>query len=234
MNPWIGAALVLGIASSAHCLGMCGPIALAVPSLRRTWQGRLLDTMILNGGRVLTYSTMGAMFGAFGRGLMLAGLQRALSVLLGAAMLCMVLAPRLAPIAGPGGPLSRGLFRFRSFFAQRLGRVSPFGLFTSGMLNGLLPCGSVYMALAMALVQDGALHGAMFMFTFGIGTWPSLIVLRMGGGVIGQDARGTLRRMAPALTGLVAVLLILRGMGLGIPYVSPEIDTPPVVVQSCE
>lgn len=234
MNPWIGAAVVLGFASSAHCLGMCGPIAVAVPSVRSSWQGRLMDTLILNGGRVATYATLGALFGAFGRGLMIAGLQRTVSIAMGTLMLLMILWPRLSAVTGAQGALSRNLSTFRSFFARRLSRVSPAGLFMSGMLNGLLPCASVYMALAMAMVQDGALHGALFMCVFGIGTWPVLIALRMGGGAIGGRSRATLRKMAPVLTGLVAVLLILRGMDLGIPYVSPAIDAPPTGVQACE
>ena len=83
MNPVLAAAFVLGLAGSAHCIGMCGPIALAVPSSSPRWGARLLSTLILNSGRLFTYALLGLAFGAFGTGSRLAGLQQGVSIAAG-------------------------------------------------------------------------------------------------------------------------------------------------------
>jgi hypothetical protein len=126
-----------------------------------------------------------------------------------------------------------GLGRLRSFLARSLHRTSPGGLLATGALNGLLPCGMVYFALAGALVQDGALAGALFMALFALGTWPAMLAVRIGGGAVPGAWRSGFRRAAPVFFALLGALFILRGLGLGIPYVSPIVHEVPVGVQEC-
>lgn len=231
MNPGWVAALVLGAGGSAHCLGMCGPIALAIPSRRSGRVGRAVDALWLNGGRVFTYTLMGLLFGTFGRGLRLAASQQALSVALGLAILMFLLVPRLRlPMPSKWYAF---IGRLRGLLARRLGRTSAAGLFVTGVLNGSLPCGMVYMALALALTRDGAVEGALFMAFFGAGTLPALFALRVAGASLGDRARATFRRLSPAIMAMVAALLLIRGLGLNVPYLSPAIGQPPVGVQAC-
>lgn len=222
MNPLLGTALILGVAGSAHCLGMCGPIALAVPSPRNNWRSRLSSTLLLNTGRIATYALIGAAFGAFGHGLRLAGLQQAASIVAGIVLLVSIVVPGLLE---RWLPASRGAIligRLRSMLARNLKRTAPEALVLTGMLNGLLPCGLVYAAAIGSTVMGNAMDGALYMALFGLGTWPLLIALRMGSGLLGSSARAALRRASPVMVGIVAALLVLRGLDLGVPYLSPS------------
>ncbi|MBP6574444.1 MAG: sulfite exporter TauE/SafE family protein [Flavobacteriales bacterium] len=233
MNPMLATAFVLGAAGSAHCIGMCGPIALAVPSPGNGWRARLMSTLILNSGRVSTYALLGALFGAFGTGLRLAGLQQSVSIIAGAVLLLSVIVPGLLERWSPTGRLSLWIGRLRGALARNLKRTAPEALFFTGALNGLLPCGLVYAAAIGAAAMGTMQHGALFMMLFGLGTLPALIGLRMSGSMIGTSARALLRKASPVLVSALAVLMILRGLELGIPMVSPPAVTEPTQVTAC-
>lgn len=221
MNPLLGTALLLGAAGSAHCLGMCGPIALAVPSPRPDWRSRLTSTVLLNSGRVATYALLGAAFGFFGHGLRLVGLQQAASILAGIILILSIVLPGALERWLPASRAALLIGRLRSSLARNLKRNAPEALLLTGMLNGLLPCGLVYAAAIGSAVMGTAGQGALYMLLFGLGTWPMLFALRMGSAMLGQRGRQALRRASPVLVGTVAVLLVLRGLELGIPYLSP-------------
>ncbi|MCB9183671.1 MAG: sulfite exporter TauE/SafE family protein [Flavobacteriales bacterium] len=222
MNPLLATALLLGAAGSAHCVGMCGPIALAVPSPRPTWGSRLSSTLLLNTGRIVTYALIGAAFGAFGKGLELAGLQQGAAIVAGALLILSVALPGLLE---KWLPTSKGVLligRVKSVLARNLKRTAPEALMLTGMLNGLLPCGLVYGAAIGASAMGDALSGAFYMLLFGLGTWPLLVALRMSNGLLGERSRRALRKASPVLVGVVGLLLVLRGLDLGIPYLSPS------------
>lgn len=221
MTGWLATALVLGVAGSAHCVGMCGPIALAVPSPANTRSSRWLSTLLLNGGRLTTYALLGAAIGVLGLGMQLAGLGRVVSLAGGALLLLSVIVPGLLERWWPSGRLALGIGRLRSALARNLKRTAPEALFLTGVLNGLLPCGLVYAALLGAATMASPAEGALFMAAFGLGTWPALVALRMGGGLLGSSTRAWLRKVSPMLISAMALLLIMRGLELGIPYVSP-------------
>lgn len=221
MNGWVATALVLGMAGSAHCVGMCGPIALAVPSPSNSPSGRWLGTLLINGGRLTTYALLGAAIGVLGLGMQLAGLGRVLSIAGGVLLLLGVIVPGQLERWWPTGRLALGIGRLRGVLARNLKRTAPEALFLTGVLNGLLPCGLVYAALLGAATLASPGDGALFMAAFGLGTWPALVALRMGSGLLGSGARAWLRKVSPALISAMAVLLILRGLELGIPFVSP-------------
>lgn len=221
MNAWLAGALVLGAAGSAHCVGMCGPLALAVP---RYGAGRAAlwgSTVLLNSGRLFTYVLLGTAFGAFGQAARLAGVGRAVSIGAGVVLLLSVLVPGLLERWLPQGRIAVQVSRWRGRLARQFTRTAPEAIFFTGVLNGWLPCGLVYSAAMAATTQGSVGQGALFMAAFGLGTWPALFALRLSGGLLGQRLRSRLRAAAPALVMTMAVLLIVRGLELGIPYVSP-------------
>ena len=233
MNALLITAFGLGVLGSAHCLGMCGPLALAIPARRNTFLQRFKSALLLNGGRVITYAAIGALFGLFGRGLQLAGLQQGVSIAMGALILLSLLMPSIMKLGWLTRRTGTFVIHAQSMMAQQLKRTSNAGLFFTGTLNGLLPCGMVYLAVAGALAQDGWWQGALFMLFFGLGTWPALIGLRISGGFFGPRFRTNLKRIAPFAYAAIAVLFILRGLGLGIPYVSPDLPIVLGIGEAC-
>ncbi|HRH38763.1 MAG TPA: sulfite exporter TauE/SafE family protein, partial [Flavobacteriales bacterium] len=141
MNPLLLSALVMGAAGSAHCIGMCGPIALAVPTPRNTFASRFTSSLLLNSGRLLTYTLLGAAIGMFGAGMRLAGFQQAVTIGAGAILILTVAVPGLLERWWPTGKIAIGISRLRSVLARNLKRTAPEAIFLTGMLNGLLPCG---------------------------------------------------------------------------------------------
>ncbi|MGA9116063.1 MAG: sulfite exporter TauE/SafE family protein [Bacteroidota bacterium] len=215
---------LLGLLGSIHCVGMCGPIAVALPSGAATRGGVVLERLLNNGGRILTYSLMGGALGLAGSGFAVAGLQQAISVLAGALMvLYVLLPPRMkAAILGLRVFESAGE-AVRKGFAGLAGRRSFGGLFLLGVLNGLLPCGLVYAALAGAVASGSVLSGMAVMAAFGAGTFPVMFAVTLAGRGLSQAARRKLAAAVPAVLLVVGVLLILRGLNLGIPGLSPRV-----------
>jgi uncharacterized protein len=227
MELWM--AFLLGFVGSAHCAGMCGPLALALPGggARPTFvAGRLLYNL----GRMLTYMLMGALFGLLGQGFALAGLQRWVSLVLGVVILVGVFfSPRFAhavPVARFVGWLKSTLGRL---FQQRA-LTSLFGI---GVLNGLLPCGLVYVACAGATATGSVLRGVDYMIAFGLGTVPMMLALSLVGAKLQFILRLRLQRLIPVSLAIVGALLLLRGMALGIPYVSPKLPAQPADASCC-
>lgn len=221
MNALLATAFVLGAAGSAHCVVMCGPIALAVPSSGTGWRARIASTLLMNSGRMMTYAMLGAVFGAFGHGLQLAGFQQGVSIVAGIVLLLSIVVPGALERFSPTGRMALGIGRLRAMLARNLKRTAPEALFFTGVLNGLLPCGLLYSALLGAAAIGSWQLGSLFMILFALGTWPAMLALRLSGAMIGEKLRTPLRRFAPVVVSAMAVLLILRGAELGIPYLSP-------------
>ncbi|HVU94149.1 MAG TPA: sulfite exporter TauE/SafE family protein [Puia sp.] len=209
-------ALALGLLSSLHCVGMCGPLLLALPS----------RSLLYHVGRILTYSCLGLLFGSLGRHIYLAGWQRSLSIAIGSLILLLFIARRLGFGIPRINPLQRLLIRlWRS--------PSTPTFFILGMANGLLPCGMVYLALAAALTRTTTSQATLFMTCFGIGTLPLLITTQYLGRKVALNLRPQLRSLLPVVTVTIALLLILRGLNLGIPFISPRLAAAPGHAISC-
>lgn len=233
MNALWLSAFALGAAGSAHCIGMCGPIALAVPSIGSGRGARAWSTALLNGGRLFTYALLGVAFGAFGQGLRLAGLQQGVSLAAGVILMIAALVPSLLERSTATGRVGLWLARARGTMARHLRRNSPEAIWTSGMLNGLLPCGLVYTAALGAAASGNAMDGALLMLLFGIGTVPALVLVRLGGSTLSAAWRAKLRRLSPIMVGAMGLLLILRGSRLDIPYVSPAVPMAAHAITDC-
>ena len=223
MEIWT--AFLMGLGGSFHCVGMCGPLALALPGEKR---GRLrfaAGRLLYNGGRIVTYVLLGGIFGLLGGVVEMAGFQQALSVAVGAVIIIGTLVPlglrkrvlsassSLAGISALKNALSR-LFRTRS----------QSGLLLIGLLNGLLPCGFVYLGLAGSLTMGGVLRGMAYMALFGAGTVPLMLVVSLTGHLLDLRVRQFVRRLLPVGLLILGILFVLRGMALDIPYVSPVLQ----------
>ncbi len=219
----ISAAFLLGLVSSLHCIGMCGPIALMLPLDRQNPVKKVTQLMSYQMGRLLSYSLLGLMFGILGRGLYLAGLQQKLSILAGAAMIGMVLiSEKTFARYNFSGPVGSVLGKIRGAMARQFGRTSPQAMLAIGILNGLLPCGMVYAALLGAVAMQNVLRGTAFMFFFGLGTMLLMSAVPYLGHTVSPSIRNRIRRFVPIAVGCLGLLFIVRGMGLSIPYVSPS------------
>lgn len=222
MEPLFVIALVLGLSSGLHCIGMCGPIALSVPVNRKSHRTLFQGLLIYNAGRILTYALLGAIVGMVGLSIQTLGLLQWTSIVSG--LLLVVYAWRkYISIRVP--------FKWGSSLTMRIGRSigmlmrssSHFKLPALGMLNGLLPCGMVFVAMTNAGLTGTWTSGVIAMTLFGIGTLPALLAVGFFGQRISTNARMKFSRVAPYVLTLVGILVTLRGMNLDIPYISPKV-----------
>ena len=219
MELWTG--FLLGLAGSLHCAGMCGPLALALPVAGHSRASLLAGRVAYNLGRIATYCALGAAFGLAGESLELAGLQRWVSLVAGAAVLIGLFGASrpafTAPVARAANCLKVGL-------ASLLRRRTISSLLGVGALNGLLPCGLVYAACAGAAASGSAIRGLEYLLVFGLGTVPMMLAISLAGSKLQFALRFKLQRLIPVSLALVGVLLVLRGLSLGIPYLSPDVS----------
>lgn len=224
MNQWLIPALTLGFLGSFHCIGMCGPIALSLPFHGNNSTAKILHLLTYNLGRTLTYAAFGAVFGLIGQTFDIFGFQQYLSLTLGLVMLVAVIFTYMPFYKGK---LSSKLYAHMSVIKNALmlqlknkGALTGFNI---GLLNGMLPCGLVYMALAGSLATVNFMQGALFMSVFGLSTIPVMLSISLAGNIISLQFRKNINKAVPFILTTMAVLLILRGLNLGIPYVSPKL-----------
>jgi sulfite exporter TauE/SafE len=224
-------AVMLGMLGSFHCVGMCGPLALSIPKAGDSRLMVIVGRILYNVGRTFTYALIGAILGLIGQGIFLAGMQQWFSIGLGSVLLMYLFFPAIfgkkVRLDFPQKIKTKMILLFK-----KKGLTFSFLI---GMLNGLLPCGLVYMAVAGALATGDPLHGLLFMAAFGIGTMPLMLALVFTFQKFSQNFRVTVQKAIPAFVFCMAVVLILRGLNLGIPYLSPElVGGNKVGVENCE
>jgi sulfite exporter TauE/SafE len=217
------AAITLGFLGSFHCVGMCGPIALSIPIKQTSLLNRWFGAFLYNAGRIVTYAILGLLFGLIGQGFALAGLQSKLSITVGVLILTGLVFPQISSKL-PNGKLYIGVEWVKSRLRALFGSHSHSSLVLIGLLNGLLPCGLVYLGIAGAIAQGDAIYGALFMAAFGMGTFPAMMLVSIIRDQISVKFREKIRKVVPVVVGITAIMLILRGMNLGIPYLSPSIQ----------
>lgn len=217
------AGLGLGIISSFHCVGMCGPLALALPVGHLGKNKSIIAIFLYNAGRVLTYSALGLLFGLAGRRIALAGWQQGFSIVLGSILLLVVLWQHFYKRSAQPAWMQRSFDYLQRPVYKLLQQKSLLGFAGIGIVNGLLPCGMVYLAIAGALATTSTGMSVLFMMGYGIGTMPAMMLLSFFKVRISISARQYIRKSIPYIAAGMAILLILRGMNLGIPFVSPVI-----------
>jgi len=215
-------AFVLGIMGSFHCAGMCGPIAIALPLHGNSVGGKIFGGSLYNLGRTITYGIMGALFGLLGQGVAMIGFQQKISVIMGSLMIISVLFPALFKNQYS---MNKSWFSLVSKLKSTIGRMFSIrsypSLFFIGMLNGLLPCGLVYMAIAGAIGTGSVSMGTLYMILFGLGTIPMLLGISLAGNLLSLAVRKRINKLIPVMVVVVGIFFILRGLSLGIPYLSP-------------
>lgn len=222
------AGFILGIVGSLHCIGMCGPLSLALPVYHLPASRRFFSLLAYQLGRVATYSLIGLALGWVGSRIYIGGYQQLFSIAMGLLIITTAVLYFL----------HKRFFHIRLFdrfyFAvQKLvGRLlisskSAGGFFLVGMANGLLPCGMIYIAMASALSFNSIAGSTAFMALFGLGTLPAMMLVAYAGQVIKPELRFSVRKLIPYFITLVGILLILRGLNLGLPYISPIVPASP-------
>lgn len=220
MHLW--PAFILGLIGSLHCGGMCGPLAMALPPVGNSRGSFVAGRLAYNAGRVTTYCFLGALFGLVGLSFALAGLQRWVSIAAGSAILIGLMAsPRLAR----RNPVSRAVAWVRAGLGARLRQRSLSSVYLLGTLNGFLPCGLVYVACAGAAATGGFGTGLQYMAAFGLGTIPMMLSLGLAGKMLGAGFRLRFQRLIPVSVMVLGLLLVLRGLSLGVPYLSPDLGS---------
>jgi uncharacterized protein len=219
MELWT--AFILGLVGSLHCAGMCGPLALALPGAGASGLAFHLGRAAYNVGRVTSYALIGLVFGLVGRTLMLAGVQRWASLLAGAVVLLALLP---ATRVGLGLPAIKSVAWIKAGFASMLRHRSVSAMYLLGVLNGFLPCGLVYVAAAATLSLQSVASAAGYMVAFGVGTIPMMLGIALVGRNVQMAVRFKYQKLVPVCLVLMGTLLILRGLSLGIPYISPDLS----------
>ncbi len=215
-------ALILGLMGSLHCVGMCGPIAFMLPVDRTNNYKKFGQIFIYHFGRLLAYGIIGLVFGLLGKGLSIFGIQQKLSIAIGIIMILVVLIPyNTFNKYNLSKPIYKVISKVKNQLGKELKKKSPDTFLTIGFLNGFLPCGLVYMALFGSIAMGDALQGGLYMMLFGVGTLPLMTAAIYFSNLLKGGIRQKVQKAIPVFVIIIGSLFILRGLGLGIPYVSP-------------
>jgi len=215
-------AFILGLMGSLHCVGMCGPIAFMLPVDRTNNYKKFGQIFIYHLGRLLSYGIIGLIFGLLGKGLSIFGIQQKLSIAIGVLMILIVLIPyKTFNKYNLSKPIYKIISKVKNQLGKELKKKSPDTFLTIGFLNGFLPCGLVYMALFGSIAMGEALQGSLYMVLFGVGTLPLMTAAIYFSNLLKGGIRQKVQRAIPVFVIIIGSLFILRGLGLGIPYVSP-------------
>ena len=220
---YIISAFIIGLVGSLHCIGMCGPIVLALPSNEFSKIKIISTRLLYNFGRVITYSLLGLIFGIIGSRIEVFGLQQISSIGLGIVMIFYVLIPKRVVDLAINIKLVNSISRLlKNSFRKLLNKTSYSSFFLIGVLNGFLPCGFVYVGIAGALIAGSLIDSAIYMFLFGIGTIPVMFLTSLIPSFMGVKNRLRVQKIIPILIVVLGIIFILRGLNLGIPMLSPK------------
>jgi uncharacterized protein len=184
---------------------MCGPLVLMTPVIGNTPGSIIASRALYHSGRIAVYVFLGLLFGVIGESLVLAGFQRWLSLTVGALMIVAILfAARIK------APLARIPLYLKSLFAEFLRKRTATSVFTLGAVNGLLPCGLVYMAATASISAGSISKSVASMALFGIGTLPMLVAISTAGRRLNCSRLPAIQKIMPLAVLAVAILLIVR------------------------
>lgn len=215
-------AFVLGLLGSFHCIGMCGPIAFMLPVDRTNIYKKAFQIAMYHLGRLLAYSIIGLIFGLIGKGFSLFGFQQQLSIAIGVLMILFVIIPqRTLNQYNASKPIYRLIGKVKSALGTALKKKTADTFLTIGFLNGFLPCGLVYMAVFAAIASGNALNSSLYMAVFGLGTIPLMTTAIYLSNFLKGSMRQKIQKAIPVFVIIMGILFIMRGLGLGIPYISP-------------
>jgi sulfite exporter TauE/SafE len=216
---------LLGFLGSMHCVGMCGPIVLAMPFKSKKPYRFFIKRVLYHSGRILVYAIFGLAVGVVGDKLNFTGVQHIITIAAGVLLLLfgILSIAKINPLTHTPFIEKPYIFvkKYISSFISGDGFISGFAL---GVLNGFLPCGFVYVALTGAVAYANVLYSPLFMIVFGLGTMPALIVVSLLPKYVNKRIAFNSQKLIPVITIVFALMIILRGMNLGIPLLSPNIS----------
>lgn len=216
-------ALIFGLISSFHCVGMCGPIAMMLPVDRTNEAKKILQILTYHVGKLTAYGALGLVFGLLGKSFYVAGWQQQMSIILGILMITVAIVPeKVFARYNFSKPVYKIISNVKSNLGKQFKSKSYSSLFTIGLLNGFLPCGMVYVAIFGAIAMQSVSFGVLYMLLFGVGTIPMLTVVVYVSQFLSFSFRNTLQKVIPIVAIAIGMLFIIRGLGLDIPYVSPS------------
>jgi hypothetical protein len=222
------AGFILGILGSVHCVGMCGPLALAIPLPSNG--SRSAKIMVYYTGKTMAYICLGILVSTLGLGFRIFQAQQLFSVIIG--ILLLIYLYFYFIIKKPISIQMPYQKKVQNLMTRWLGaKDSAYKFMFLGFLNGLLPCGLVYIALGSAALSGSYFQSSMVMLGFGLGTSPALIAIMAFKQQIKLNRR--LKLAMPVLVAITSVLMILRGLNLGIPYLSPTYSAQKGEVENC-
>lgn len=214
-------ALLMGLTGSLHCAGMCGPIIWIMPFQAHGGMKKFAAIGLYHTGRISVYALLAVILHSFSS-LFQPRVQQYISVSLGAILLL------------------AGLFSFlptkrlkvilpweeyvKKQFATFIGKPGLSTLGIAGVFNGLLPCGLVYMALSASMTVAGSMQAALLMYLFGLGTLPMLIGISLLKNKLPFLRTGNIKKLIPVVVFAFGCLFVLRGLNLGVPYLSPKVE----------
>lgn len=218
----INTALILGFAGSLHCVSMCGPIALLISLDKNNVLKMIFQNMIYQLGRIVSYTILGLFFGIIGHSFSLIGLHKIISIFFGLNILISVFFSKKIHIHFLNKYIIKVITRIQSYIILFIKKQNFFYLFIVGVLNGFLPCGLLYIAIVTSITMGNLLYGGVFMFYFGIGTIPIMFITIIIGNYIKYYINNIIKYILPIILSFIGMLLILRGSGLDIKYISPS------------
>jgi sulfite exporter TauE/SafE len=204
-------AIGLGFASGFHCIGMCGPIALSMGLTKKQATNFYLQNLTYQFGRIFTYSFWEQFLELSGEGFEMAGFQKYLTIAVGILLIIMaVFSFGGKDFASKVPFFSKFLFKVKSNLGRLLQKADYRSRFTTGLLNGFLPCGMVYMALTASLASGGIWQGALYMALFGLGTLPFMFAVVLVGNLMNQTFRVKVLKVIPIVMIILGGLFIVR------------------------
>lgn len=215
-------AFFMGLFGSLHCVAMCGPLVMALPVSGKSTSAIMANRVIYQVGRVITYGLLGVIIAFLGTSITVKGWQQVLSITTGLILISIAVFTLL-------NHRFPGLERWKQHAFQPIIKkmgywlYKPGGSFMAGIMNGLLPCGMVYMALAAALNADTVWKGGAFMIVFGSGTFPMMLAVSFFGSMIKKKFKFNLSKWLPSMYLILGIWFMLRGANLDIAYLSPLI-----------
>ncbi|WP_316766418.1 sulfite exporter TauE/SafE family protein [Pedobacter frigiditerrae] len=214
-------AFLLGLLGSLHCAVMCGPLMLSLPLGKQNYYKSALQLLLYQFGRILVYTVLGMLAGFIGNSISLIVSQHTLSLIVGVLMVvftALYFSKRYLKV------FSNFQSKLIAPISNLMGKIYglPLWGFVAGMLNGLIPCGMVYLALATALNTATIKDAASFMFLFGLGTTPLMLLISLGGIYLKKYIRFNPNKLIPWFMLFLGVLFIMRSAELGIPFLSPN------------
>ncbi len=208
-------ALGFGLMSGLHCIGMCGPIAMAIPIKSPYRIMRWVSSLSYLFGKAFTYALLGILTGLLAESLIISGAQKYLSLIAGGLILLIlffqyVKIPQLLFLRKS----TKHIHLLKNFFSVFIQKNNPFFNFLIGVVNGLLPCGMVYMALAGSVGAGGWWQSMLYMFIFGLGTMPLMLLLLLFKNNLNLTFRLFYQKAIPVFSFVIALLLLYRGLNV--------------------